>query len=637
MNQQSAISNQQSAISNQQSAISNQQSAISNQQSLKTAHNTDFFGEKLAKLRQILPEIFSEHALDLEKLKTLLGDHLAQNERYGLNWAGKSTAYQALQAPTNNTLMPCPAESVDFDTTQNIFIESDNLEALKILQKSYAGKIKMIYIDPPYNTGNDFIYHDDFSQSKKDYEVAIGDRDIHGKLLKSFKKNSKDNGHYHSNWLNMMLPRLHLAHTLLSDDGVIFISIDDHEQAQLKLLCDEIFGGENFVADIIWNSTKSVTNTALISVSHTYNLVYFKDIDYFIKNRELFRLKDDGDGFENPDNDPRGAWKADPFQVGGWRPNQQYIITNPNTGVEYTPNEGSSWKNDYEKFQELLNDNRIVFGKNGTSAPQRKRFIWEAQERGKVAKTLWDDVETTTNGTQLLKRLFNEKSFFDNPKPISLIKRMLELGSDNKSIILDFFAGSATTAHAVMQLNSEDNGNRQFIMVQLPELTDEKSEAHKAGFKTISDISKERIRRAGAKIKAENPEKKIDTGFKVFKLSDSNFKAWQIDDDISKQLEMYIDPLKDNTNEVDIVYELLLKMGLKLTADIKFDNGIYWLTCENKSYAIVLNSLSQDEFNAIIDKKPAKTVVLDKVFLNDSEKSNVILQFKDAGLNFESI
>ncbi|MPX33796.1 site-specific DNA-methyltransferase [Moraxella catarrhalis] len=527
---------------------------------------------------------------------------------------------------------------MDFDTTQNIFIESDNLEALKILQKSYAGKIKMIYIDPPYNTGNDFIYHDDFSQPKKDYEIATGDRDMNGQLLKSFKKNSKDNGHYHSNWLNMMLPRLHLAHTLLSDDGVIFISIDDNEQAQLKLLCDEIFGGENFVADIIWNSTKSVTNTALISVSHTHNLVYFKDIDYFIKNRELFRLKDDGDGFENPDNDPRGAWKADPFQVGGWRPNQQYIITNPNTGVEYAPNEGSSWKNDYEKFQELLKDNRIVFGKNGTSAPQRKRFIWEAQERGKVAKTLWDDVETTTNGTQLLKRLFNEKSFFDNPKPISLIKRMLELGSDNKSIILDFFAGSATTAHAVMQLNTEDNGNRQFIMVQLPELTDEKSEAYKAGFKTISDISKERIRRAGAKIKAENPDKNIDTGFKVFKLADSNFKAWQIgDDDIAKQLEMYIDPLKDNANEIDIIYELLLKMGLKLTADIKFDNGVYWLTCENKSYAIVLNSLSQDEFNAIIAKKPAKTVVLDKAFLNDSEKSNIILQFKDAGLNFESI
>ena len=606
--------------------------------SLKTAHNTDFFGEKLAKLRQILPEIFSEHALDLDKLKLLLGEHIAQNERYGLNWAGKSTAYQALQRPTNNTLTACPAESVDFDTTQNIFIESDNLEALKILQKSYAGKIKMIYIDPPYNTGNDFIYHDDFSQPKKDYEIATGDRDMNGQLLKSFKKNSKDNGHYHSNWLNMMLPRLHLAHTLLSDDGVIFISIDDNEQAQLKLLCDEIFGGENFVADIIWNSTKSVTNTALISVSHTHNLVYFKDIDYFIKNRELFRLKDDGDGFENPDNDPRGAWKADPFQVGGWRPNQQYIITNPNTGVEYAPNEGSSWKNDYEKFQELLKDNRIVFGKNGTSAPQRKRFIWEAQERGKVAKTLWDDVETTTNGTQLLKRLFNEKSFFDNPKPISLIKRMLELGSDNKSIILDFFAGSATTAHAVVQLNAEDNGNRQFIMVQLPELTDEKSEAYKAGFKTISDISKERIRRAGAKIKAENPDKNIDTGFKVFKLADSNFKAWQIgDDDIAKQLEMYIDPLKDNANEIDIIYELLLKMGLKLTADIKFDNGVYWLTCENKSYAIVLNSLSQDEFNAIIAKKPAKTVVLDKAFLNDSEKSNIILQFKDAGLNFESI
>lgn len=608
--------------------------------SLKTAHNTEFFGEKLAKLRQILPEIFSEHALDLEKLKTLLGDHLAQNERYGLNWAGKSTAYQALQAPTSNTLVPCPSESVDFDTTQNIFIESDNLEALKILQKSYAGKIKMIYIDPPYNTGNDFIYHDDFSQSKKDYEIATGDRNINGELLKSFKKNSKDNGHYHSNWLNMMLPRLHLAHTLLSDDGVIFISIDDHEQAQLKLLCDEIFGGENFVADLI-RKTKSTTNDAKtgLNLQHENCLIY-------AKNKDLIKLlggEKDLSGYSNPDNDPNGDWcSSDPSAKSGTEKNNYFSITNPYTGkIDYPPT-GRFWLFSQKTIQKHIDNGNICFKKEH-----------KENERGFIFKRYKKDLKTTQKTLDSLVFCDNEfmnqvatkelldinlAEHFNYPKSTKFLKRIIEHSSNSNSIILDFFAGSATTAHAVMQLNAEDNGNRQFVMVQLPELTDEKSEAHKAGFKTISDISKERIRRAGAKIKAENPDKMLDTGFKVFKLSDSNFKAWQIDDDdIAKQLEMYIDPLKDNANEMNVIYELLLKMGLKLTADIKFDNGIYWLTCENKSYAIVLNSLSQDEFNAIIDKKPAKTVVLDKVFLNDSEKSNVILQFKDAGLNFESI
>ncbi|MDO5050770.1 MAG: site-specific DNA-methyltransferase, partial [Moraxella equi] len=596
------------------------------------------FGEKLTKLRQILPEIFSEHALDLEKLKTLLGDHLAQNERYGLNWVGKSTAYQALQCPTSNTLIPCPAESVDFDTTQNIFVESDNLEALKILQKSYAGKIKMIYIDPPYNTGNDFIYHDDFSQSKKEYEIATGDRNINGELLKSFKKNSKDNGHYHSNWLNMMLPRLHLAHTLLSDDGVIFISIDDNEQAQLKLLCDEIFGGENFISNIIWEKKFSPQNDAkYFSENHDHILCYAKNVE-FLNIALLPRTDELNSRYKNIDNDTRGAWTSGDLLRKDVQSSGIYTVTTPN-GTKHNPPSGRSWRVSESKFLEMVADNRIWFGENGGNVPRIKRFLSEVQD-GLKATSIWkyDDVGHNQEASQELRKLFNGESYFDTPKPVKLIKNILFLTTKKDDITLDFFAGSATTAHAVMQLNSEDNGNRQFIMVQLPELTDEKSEAYKAGFKTISDISKERIRRAGAKIKAENPDKMLDTGFKVFKLSDSNFKAWQIDDDdIAKQLEMYIDPLIENANEIDIVYELLLRMGLKLTATIECNNGVYWLTCENKSYAIVLNSLSQDEFNAIIDKKPAKTVVLDKAFLNDSEKSNVILQFKDAGLNFESI
>ena len=327
----------------------------------------------------------------------------------------------------------------------------------------------------------------------------------------------------HSKWLSFMFPRLVLARELLREDGVIFISIDDNEQANLKLLMNEVFGEECFCADIMWNSTKSVTNTAIVSVSHTHNLVYFKDKDYYTKNRTEFRLNDDGEGFSNPDNDPRGEWKADPFQVGGWRPNQQYEITNPKTGNVYKPNSGCSWKNDYTTFQELMKDNRIVFGISGEAGPQRKRFLSEAMERGKVVKTWWDDVETTTNATQKLKELMGS-SLFDNPKPVSLIKKMLELSTAPNDLILDFFAGSGTTAQAVMELNFEETqkaekdgllsdgkptGGRKFILVQLPEKISEKQEAFKAGYRVISDITMERAARAGEKYKG------VDVGFKV--------------------------------------------------------------------------------------------------------------------------
>ena len=610
--------------------------------SLKTAHNTDFFGEKLAKLRQILPEIFSENTLDLEKLKTLLGDHPAQNERYGLNWAGKSTAYQALQRPTNNTLTAYPADSVDFDTTQNIFIESDNLEALKILQKSYAGKIKMIYIDPPYNTGNDFIYHDDFSQSKKDYEIATGDRDMNGQLLKSFKKNSKDNGHYHSNWLNMMLPRLHLAHTLLSDDGVIFISIDDNEQAQLKLLCDEVFGGEN-VEIMIWNKEAEGKSGTLKQIKR------FRKIHEYIivacKNKEKITFSKIREALKGRENEFQTANLAVNSEKENTSHENYFTITNPN-GLSFT----KQWKWSKDEINELIKEDLIYWGSDGKKQP---RLIIPTDGRRKIYIESILNYGGTTIGGKDLKDLMG-KEVFSYPKPIILLEKLIESCVGSNETILDFFAGTSAITQAVFSNNIKFNRSNKFIMVQLPEVLDANNSTSKEEKQiiqnaidfciennlptNIAEISKERIRRAGAKIKAENPDKNIDTGFKVFKLTDSNFKAWQIDDDdIAKQLEMYIDPLKDNVNEMDIVYELLLKMGLKLTADIKFDNGVYWLTCENKSYAIVLNSLSQDEFHAIIVKKPAKTVVLDKAFLNDSEKSNMILQFKDAGLNFESI
>ena len=522
----------------------------------------DIAEENIQKLKQIFPDVFTEDKVDFEKLQQVLGNYVEDSdERYNFTWNGKGRALRLSQTPSLGTLRPCKEESKDWDTTQNLYIEGDNLEVLKLLQKSYHGKVKMIYIDPPYNTGKDFVYKDDFHDSLENYKRITGQVDGNGNRIST---NTEASGRYHTDWLNMMYPRLRLARNLLTDDGVIFISISDAEIENLKKICNEVFGEENFIGNIIWNSTKSVTNTALISVSHTYNLIYSKNIDYFIENRDEFRLPDDGTGFENPDNDPRGAWKADPFQVGGWRPNQQYEIKNPNTGKIYKPNVGCSWKNDYDKFQELLADNRIVFGKTGESGPQRKRFIWEAQERGKVAKTWWDDVETTTNGTQLLKKLFDNKTIFDNPKPVELIKKMLQLSTSKNSITLDFFSGSSTTAHAVMQLNAEDGGNRKFIMVQLPEPTDNPE------FANICEIGKERIRRAGEKIKEENKDKEnianLDIGFKVLKLDTSNIRKWQPDyDNLEQSILDYVDNYVDGRTELDVVYEIMLKYGLDLT------------------------------------------------------------------------
>ena len=603
----------------------------------------DIVNDNLKALEQLFPSAIKDGQLDIKALKEELGDfEEVTTEKYELNWAGKQNAKKIVQQGIGNkTLKFVAKDSKNADTTENIYIEGDNLEVLKLLRQNYYNSIKMIYIDPPYNTGNDFVYNDTFKMEKKESDKAEG---IISENNEKLQKNQKSTNRYHANWLNMMYPRLKLARDLLTDDGVIFISIDDNEQANLKRLCDEIFGEENFVADIIWNSTKSVTNTALISVSHTHNLVYFKNINYYIKNREKFRLPDDGEGFSNPDNDPRGAWKADPFQVGGWRPNQQYEIINPKTGIVYKPNSGCSWKNDLKKYEELLKDNRIVFGKNGESGPQRKRFIWEAKERGKVVKTLWNDIETTTNGTQLLKKIFNGKSIFDNPKPVELLTRILNLSTSSKgyNIILDFFSGSATTAHAVMQLNSEDNGNRKYIMVQLPETTDEKSEAFKAGYKNIAEIGKERIRRAGEKIKqeieeynsnlkqGEEPKKVPDIGFKVFKVDDTNIKWYDLDNFNEESQYSFDDPdsldFVLGSNDIDIVYEIMLRQNdvplserLEVLTDIGNRTYLYAST-----YLICLETEITEEMVeklASLEPLPIKFIFRDSTF-----KDNISLK-----------
>lgn len=582
-----------------------------------------------------------KRAINFELLKQMLSpDVVDGDEAYEFTWVGKKAAIVEANKPIRKTLRPCVAESKDWDATENLYIEGDNLEVLKLLQESYLGKVKMIYIDPPYNTGNDFIYADDFKMESEEWKVESGEWSEEGDRL---FKNTDTNGRFHSDWCSMIYSRLMLARNLLTDDGVIFISISDAEVDNLKKICDEVMGAKNYLGDIIWNSTKSVTNTALISVSHTYNLVYFRNIEYFVNHRNEFRLPEKGEGFSNPDNDPRGEWKADPFQVGGWRPNQQYDIVNPKTGVVYKPNPGCSWKNDYVNFQRLLKDNRIVFGSTGEAGPQRKRFIWEAQERGMVAKTIWDDVETTTNGTQLLKKLFGQAGIFDNPKPVEFVKKLLQLGTHETAIVLDFFSGSATTAHAVMQLNAEDGGHRKFIMVQLPEKCDEKSEAYKAGYKNICEIGKERIRRAGEKILKEqlandnstlnSPNSKLDIGFRVLKLDSTNMKdvyyaPGDYDQDFLHQLESNI---KDDRTDLDLLFGCLIDWGLSLSLPYKFEqiDGCTVHTYNDGDLIACFDAnVPESVVKEIAQRRPLRAVFRDSGFASSPEKINMFEIFK---------
>lgn len=592
--------------------------------------------DRLRKLKALMPEVFSESGIDFDKLRLELGDAVDEGqERFAFTWPGKADAIRQSQTVSTATLRPCVEKSRSRDgkdgsfDSDNIYIEGDNLEVLKLLQRGYHGKVKMIYIDPPYNTGHDFVYKDNFGNTIENYKEQAG--------LAS-QSNADTSGRFHSDWCSMMYPRLRLARELLSDDGVIIISISDAECSNLKSLLDEIFGEKNFCGDVIWNSTKSVTNTALISVSHTYNFIYFKNMDYFVRNRSDFRLRDDGEGFSNPDNDPRGPWKADPFQVGGWRPNQQYEITNPNTGVIYTPNPGCSWKNDYARFLELEKDGRIVFGSTGEGGPQRKRFLTEAVDRGKVAKTWWDDVETTTNGTQLVKKLFDGVAVFDNPKPVGLIRRFMELATNKDCIVLDFFSGSCTTGQALFEANYEDSGNRRLIAVQLPEVLNEDSFAYKAGYLTLCDIGEERIRRAGNKIKTEleesnrqlklgeAPKQLPDIGFRVFTLDDSGIER-------PEPGQLVLDVVKPDRSELDIVFEMMLKWGLELTLPVeKSDAAGYpvWSVACDELVCCMSKGLTIEALEAIADMEPRRVLILDSV-LDDTLKLNAVQIFKHAG------
>ena len=557
-----------------------------------------------------------------------------------------------------------------------MFIEAENLEALKILQKAYAGSVKMIYIDPPYNTGNDsFIYPDKFSESREEYARRVGDTDDAGYLKRdgvfqgAWRKNGKDSGHYHSNWLSMMLPRLHLAKTLLREDGVIFISIDDNEQAQLKLLCDEVFGAENFVAELPWKGRGGGADDKNLLQNHEYILMYAKNKEQFTVGR---KIKSD-EKFPKFDAEKNRFYKTQLARKWGSgatrqdRPNLFYPIKTYD-GIEITPRlpDGSDgrWRWNEKRMKTCLSNKDIEFQKRDDGEWEAYEKVYQPLEgefrtqlyaawlQSEIAEELEEildetDGKNTAFGTKQTKLLFDNQAYFSYPKPTPLIKILMKIASlNNNEIIMDFFSGSGTTAHAVMQLNAEDGGSRRFICVQLPEETDEKSEARKAGFDTIAEIAKERIRRAGRQISDGLQDgSEIDTGFKVFKLAESGFKQWRQPADtdaksLQRELSLNIDSVLSETPSEDLLYELMLRMGLKLTCKVSFSDDVYFVEDEDTGglYAFLLKRVDQGLIDAVLAKYPVKVAALDRLFEGDDAlKSNTVLQMKDAGVMFECV
>lgn len=602
----------------------------------------DLKTELAKQLQEIIPEVITDGKVDAKKLQELLDDDLADDsERFGLFWPGKKRAMRAAQDPTTATLKPEKDRSVDWDTTQNIFIEGDNLEVLKVLQKHYHNKIKMIYIDPPYNTGKDFVYPDNYKEGLQNYLEFTKQSDEDGRKIST---NSDTDGRYHSNWLNMMYPRLKLSRNLLSDDGLIFISIDDNEVAQLRKICDEIFGEDNFIAQIVWEKRYGRSNDAKL---------FANNIDYLLLYRRSSALKllreprnEDKDAiYKNLDNDPRGPWTSVSFisqRTLSERPNLTYELTNPFSGekVKHTTN---SWKYNKEKYEQLSAENRFWWGKDGKQQyPRIKRFLSELSE-GMVPVNLWKAQETGTGdiGTREVESLVG-KDIFDYPKPTTLLRRVLAVGTGAKDnhIVLDFFSGSGSTGHAVMMQNAIDGGNRQHIQVQLPEPTDEKSQAFKSGYKHISDISIERLRRAAQKIKDDYSEKlssredSLDTGFRVFKLSDSNFTKWRTSSETDKDsLQQHLLDVRESSNdaasEEDLLTEVLLKQGISLVTSVKHDqiSGLsVWIVGDNivMAYLDEATKPTLDQLRDIASREPAKIIILEDAFKGDDElKTNL--------------
>ena len=633
-----------------------------------------------------------KHAVDFHVLRQLLGDNAVEDsaESYQFTWVGKQEARREAAKSITKTLRPVPEDSVDWDNTQNIYIEGDNLEALKLLQKSYLGKVKMIYIDPPYNTGNDFVYHDDFKQSQSEYDEAAGNVDEEGNRLVSrgsnsslddaFKKNTDSNGRFHSDWCSMIYSRLMIARSLLTEDGVIFISIDDNEVENLRKICDEVFGEGNFISSFIWEKRLNRENRKEVSARHDYILCVTKQKIEDKRTLSLLPMNEKAlSNYGNPDNDPRGLWKSDPAhaQGGHGTKSQFYTLTAPN-GKKHELPSGRCWLYTEEVMNQAIKDNRIWFGKDGNGVPRIKTYL-NAKERGLTPESILfaKDVSTNEKAKNDLKQLFDGYAVFETPKPMELIKLFCQIGTSNNDIILDFFSGAATTAHAVMQLNAEDGGNRRFIMVQLPEETAENSEAYKAGYKNICEIGKERIRRAGAKIKEElakseadskGKEKEkglfdgegnggkngngnengngeassasskassLDTGFRVFRIDSGNMKGVELSpSDVDQtELDWFLDNVKDDRTELDLLFGCMLNWGVQLSLPMSMEtvDGCNIYTVNEGDLVACLTKdkpITENIVRTIAEKSPLRVLFRDGSFASDAAKINIFEQFK---------
>ena len=598
----------------------------------------------LEALYQIAPSCFTEvkddktgelrHVVNFKTLRQLLGDNAVEDadEMYQFTWPGKQEARREAARPTTKTLRPVVEDSVDWDNTQNLYIEGDNLEVLKLLQKSYMGKVKMIYIDPPYNTGNDFVYDDDFAVSQDDYDLFAGDVD---ELGNRYRKNTETNGRFHSDWCSMMYSRLIVARSLLTEDGVIFISIDDNEQRNLKNICDEIFGSSNFIAQLIWERAYSPKNDAkYISNSHDYVLMYALDLEKFTIGR-LPRTEEANARYSNPDNDPRGVWKASDMSVKTYTSSCDYKITTP-SGKIVEPPAGRCWSLSAKAFAERLQDNRIWFGPNGDSTPSIKRFLSELKYEGMAPTSIlfYKEVGHSQEGAKEVVSLFGNKGVFDGPKPVRLLERLIILANlKSDSIVLDFFSGSATTAHALMKMNSNKNFQCKFILVQLPEeVNDTKKEQE---YKNICEIGKERIRRAGKKIKEESPltTQKLDTGFRVFRLADSNFeevkKAPEEYD--QSQLDLFLNNVKSDRTDLDLLFGAMLSWGVQLSLPMtseEVDGKMIYSVNDGDLVACFADDITENIVKAMADKQPLRVLFRDSCFARDDAKINVFETLK---------
>jgi adenine-specific DNA-methyltransferase len=587
----------------------------------------------IEKIADLFPAAMTEGKINFDLLRTILGDEISGDEAYEFTWVGKREAIREAGRPIRKTLRPCVKQSKNWETTENLYIEGDNLDVLKLLQESYLSKVKMIYIDPPYNTGNDFVYRDNFAQDRESYDDDLGIFDEEGDRL---FRNTESNGRFHSDWCSMIYPRLVLARNLLRDDGVIFISIDDYEVINLRKIANEIFGESNFVGLIVWERAFAPKNDAkYFSASHDYILVYSKTIEKF-QIGMLNRTEEANARYKNLDNDPRGVWASDNLTVKTYSIEYDYEITAP-SGKVIRPTNGRCWFTNKKRMQELIDDNRVWFGECGDNMPRLKRFLADVQQ-GMVPTTLWkyEEVGHNQEGRQEIKKLFDGKGYFDGPKPIRLLLKILKVANTDKdSIILDFFSGSATTAHAVMQLKADDGGNRKFIMVQIPEECPPDSEAVKAGYKNICEIGKERIRRAGEKVKDEAGllAQNLDIGFRVLKLDETNMKDvyYSAGDYTQDLLDMMTSNIKENRSDLDLLYGCLLDWGLPLSqphTQEEIDGVTVHTYNEGDLIACFADEVSDKVVREIAKRQPLRAVFRDSSFSSSPEKINVEEIFK---------